>query len=88
VETVNDIHEHLKNYSTNDAWTVWGEWFLADRQTRAISPFSSVTIPQFVENRIQQHTPEALGQADSLTLGNTNLLQQISAARRALVEEK
>jgi hypothetical protein len=37
----------LEQAPGNDDWVVWGRWFLADRATRTISPFSKVTIPEY-----------------------------------------
>ena len=42
-ETLRKIREQLIRSETSDSWTKWGRWFLADRATRAISPFSRVT---------------------------------------------
>ena len=40
------ILQQLEQAPANDDWVVWGRWFLADRATRTISPFSKVTIPE------------------------------------------
>ena len=41
------IRRQLEQAPGNDDWVVWGRWFLADRATRTISPFSKVTIPEY-----------------------------------------
>ncbi len=82
--TINQIRQELNKPSHNDDWTIWGRWFLADPATRTISPFSQMTVPQYIEDLIQENTTNSLDEAESLALGNTNFLQQISAARQSL----
>ena len=45
---------------------VWGRWFLADPAMRTISPFSKITVPQYIENRINENTAESLAEAEQL----------------------
>ena len=45
------IRQQLEQAPGNDDWVVWGRWFLADRATRTISPFSKVTIPDISSAR-------------------------------------
>ena len=72
----------------DDDWVVWGSWFLADRATRTISPFSKITVPQYIENRIKERTPQSLDEAEQLVVGNPKLLQRIFEARRTLEQPK
>ena len=51
------INEQLSREPADDPWVIWGKWFLADRSTRTISPFSQVTIPEYNENRRKENTP-------------------------------
>jgi eukaryotic-like serine/threonine-protein kinase len=70
------------NQTTNQGdWVVWGRWFLADPFTRAISPYSSMSLPEYIENRIQENIPASIDQAQWLALGNPGLLERVSAAR-------
>src|SRR4030095_3768268 len=36
------------------------KWSVADRRTRTISPFSQITVPEWLENRIKEGTVEGL----------------------------
>jgi WD40 repeat protein len=36
------------------------KWYISDRRSRAISPFSPVTVPEWLENRIEEGTVEGL----------------------------
>jgi dipeptidyl aminopeptidase/acylaminoacyl peptidase len=44
---IGHIRRQLEQAPGNDDRVVWGRWFLADRATRTISPFSKVTIPEY-----------------------------------------
>ena len=78
-----EIREQLSRAPDGDDWTIWGRWFLANRSTRTISPFSKVTVPEYIEKRIKEKTPESLDEAERLAVGNAELLKRIEQARRA-----
>ena len=88
LETIKQIREKLSHEPGDDDWVVWGRWFLADPATRTISPFSKITVPQYIENRIKESTAESLAEAEQLAYGNTNLLARISEARSKLEQAK
>ena len=84
VETMKQIRADLQREQVNDDWILWGRWFLADPSTRTISPFSKVTMPEYIENRIKENTPESLAEAEQLASGNAELLSRVSQARAAV----
>ena len=45
------------------------------------SPFSKITIPEYIENRIKENTPASLDEAERLAVGNAGLLKRIANAR-------
>jgi dipeptidyl aminopeptidase/acylaminoacyl peptidase len=47
------IRQQLAQAPTNDDWVVWGRWFLADRATRTISPFSKVTMAEHLKRQAE-----------------------------------
>jgi hypothetical protein len=53
VEVLNQIRQKLNQDPGDDDWAVWGRWLLADPATRTISPFSKVTVPEYLENNIK-----------------------------------
>jgi WD40 repeat protein/predicted Ser/Thr protein kinase len=63
-KTLDKIRQDLKTMPDNDDWVIWGRWFLADPATRTISPFSKITIPEYIEDRIKEHTAEPLDGAE------------------------
>jgi len=78
------LKEQLQHQASQDDWTIWGRWFLADPSTRTISPFSKITVPNYIENRIKENTAESLDEAEQLAIGNAELLKRIKKAREAL----
>jgi eukaryotic-like serine/threonine-protein kinase len=54
-EILNQVRQKLSQEQGDDDWVVWGRWFLADPATRTISPFSKVTVPEYIEYRIKEH---------------------------------
>jgi hypothetical protein len=61
-----------------------GRWLLADPLTRTIAPYSEITVPEYIERRIKEHTAESLAEAERLAFGNVEMLKRISQARTAL----
>jgi WD40 repeat protein len=88
VETLNQIRQRLNQETGEDDWLVWGRWILADRATRTISPFSKITIPQYIENRIMETTSDSLAEAERLAEGRPELSQRIAKARKLLEQIK
>jgi len=82
-QVLEEIREQLGKSSVDDDWTVWARWFLADRSTRTISPFSKITVPEYIENRIKENTPASLDAAEQVALGSAELLGRIAKAREA-----
>jgi hypothetical protein len=87
-ETLNQIREQLTHQPGDDDWVLWGRWLLADHATRAISPFSKITVPEYIENRIKRKTRQSLAEAEQLASDRPEVLQRISEARETLEEPK
>jgi WD40 repeat protein len=79
-----EIREQLANAPKDDEWATWGRWFLADRSTRTISPFSKITIAEHIEYCIEEKTQESLDEAEQVAVGRAEVLQCIAQAREAL----
>jgi len=69
--------------ATND-YTRWAKWFLSDRATRTIAPLSSITLPEYVQRRIEENTLESLQEA--VRLSPTNGLALARFATRLLAQ--
>ena len=85
-ELIAQVRQELGQGQDGDDWIIWGRWFLADPATRTVSPFSKVTVSEFIENRIKENTVESLATAERLALGNTGLRERIAGARKHLDE--
>lgn len=59
---------------------------MANPETRTISPFSTVTVPDYIENRIKENTAESLGEAERLAYGNVEQAQRIEQALERSVQ--
>jgi hypothetical protein len=86
--SIGGILAQLDQAPTNDPWTDWGRWFLADPSTRTISPYSKVSVAEYIENRLQENTLESLAQAERAADGLTEILKRIQSARVALEHAK
>ncbi len=48
---------------SSDPYTRWAKWLLADRRTRALSPASPLTLPEYIQQREQEKTWDGLYEA-------------------------
>ncbi len=69
----------------SDFYTRWAKWFFADRSTRTISPNSPVTLPDYVQRRIDENTFESLD--DAVRLDPTNGLALARLALQVLKQD-
>jgi WD40 repeat protein len=53
-ETIAQMRQYLQNQPYNGDGVRWGRWLLANRSTRTISPFSSITALQYIENHLHE----------------------------------
>ena len=84
---VNSVREQLQESAAND-WVTWGRWFLAKPDTETISPHSSMTLAEYVENRIESGTTEAVEECERLPLLGPQLLHRIEQARAKLEQQQ
>jgi WD40 repeat protein len=83
-EVIKQIREKLSHEPDDDHRVVWGRWFLADPSTRTISPYSELTVPEYIENRMKENTFASLAEAEELAFGNPTLLARIAELRARL----
>jgi hypothetical protein len=64
-------------------YTRWAKWFFADPSTRTISPDASITVPEYVQRRIQENTlaslQEAVHRSPNNALAYARLAKQVRA---------
>jgi hypothetical protein len=78
------LRQMLATASGTDIYSHWARWFFADRSTRTISPFSSLTVPEYVQRRIQEDTLDGLNEA--VRLEPTNGLAFARLAKQVLAQ--
>jgi WD40 repeat protein/serine/threonine protein kinase/tetratricopeptide (TPR) repeat protein len=83
-EALNQVRHELFQANGEEDWLTWGRWLLGDRSQRALSPFSTITIPDRIESLLKQQTAAALDQAEQLAAVDDEQLQRIARAREAL----
>jgi dipeptidyl aminopeptidase/acylaminoacyl peptidase len=74
------LQQRLVGDSRADYYARWGKWFFSDRATRTISPYSAVTVPEYIQRRIQANTLDSLREA--VRLSPTNALALARLARQ------
>lgn len=65
-----DLRQQIAAQLSTNFYDNWGRWFFADRSTRAISAFSTVSIPEYVRRRIEENTEPSLYEAVHLAPHN------------------
>jgi len=91
VEVLYRLRQTLSANTTSDSYGRWARWFFADSATRTISPSSNVTVPEYVNRRIEENTRESLQEATLLSSTNAlafaRLAQQLVATNQAMGAE-
>src|SRR5438094_506110 len=64
------FREQLRTLTGDNELSRFGRWFVADPSTRTISPLSSITVPEFVSQRLQENTSESVEEAYRIDPGN------------------
>jgi WD40 repeat protein len=73
------IRSSLETTNSGTPFTQWGRWFLANRSARTTSPFSAITVEDFVARYIESGKPSYL--RDALELQPNNSLALAKLAR-------
>jgi WD40 repeat protein len=86
IQALNQLRQTLRDQSGSDDWLVLSRWLLADGSTRTISPFSKITIPEWIEGRLGENTTNSLAEAEQVAIGtgDAGLLDRIARAREKL----
>jgi hypothetical protein len=61
-----------------DAWVRFGRWFLDDGKTRLISPYSSKTTGEYLRERLDEDTTEALELATNVAPDDAELFVRLA----------
>jgi WD40 repeat protein len=52
-EKFNRIRQERLDSTSNDPWEIFGRWLFSDPETRTISPWSSVTVPDYLAREVE-----------------------------------
>jgi len=80
-----ELQRQLSKSSASDVWTRWMKWFFAEPAARTISPFSGITVSEYVQRRIEENTLDGLKVA--VKLSPTNGLALARLARAFLTDD-
>lgn len=75
-----NLREQLTAGEGTDFYMRWAKWFFAPSATRALSPSSPITVPEYVQRRIEEDTLESLREAVSLAPTNAVALARLGRA--------
>ena len=72
------LRKALRNLTGGDDLSRFGQWLAADPYTRTISPVSSITVPEFVAQRLAENTSESVDEAYRLDPGNPLIVASLA----------
>jgi len=75
------LHRELSAKTTRDPFTRAAAWFFGKRETRTMSPFSDLTVSEYVAQCIADGNDALLDHAESLAAGHSDWLARIQAKR-------
>jgi hypothetical protein len=82
------LHDTLKHQAESTAATQpsarWMTWFLADHLHRTISPFSALTVAEWIVNRLEENTADGMQSVWEIDPNNARCLARL--ARRVIGE--
>src|SRR6185369_11477120 len=74
------LKRQLSQNPETNVWTRWAKWFFADPVDRTISPFSDVTVEEYIQHRIDENTLESLQEAVKAAPTNGLVLARLTRA--------
>jgi tetratricopeptide (TPR) repeat protein len=77
------MREKLNSFAPEKTMTRWLTWFLADRETRLISPFAAQSTSEYLQQRIEDDSRESLTHA--LRIAPLNSLVQARLGRKLMM---
>jgi hypothetical protein len=79
VEALYLLRQKLAANSGQDPYARWARWFFGDSARRSISPSSDMTVPEYVQRRIEDNTRESLQEATLLCATNALAFGRLAA---------
>jgi hypothetical protein len=79
------IREELRTFPSENEWAVWGRWFLDDRSESTISPYSKLTLSEYIDGLLREGNLKSIGDAEQAAIGHAKLWARVALARQALL---
>jgi hypothetical protein len=76
--SLNNVRAAVSVARKDDFYARWGTWFVADRATRTLSPFSDWTVPDEVAALIDEGSLPSLRKALRMAPANPRVLQKLA----------
>jgi eukaryotic-like serine/threonine-protein kinase len=73
------VRERLARQTGEDFYSRWVRWFLADRSTRTISPYSSMRVQDYAARLIRENTAESIWEVVRFQPTNAVVLARLGA---------
>ncbi len=73
-----ELRQSLATANDADFYNRWGKWFLADRNSRAISPFCELGIDQFLRSLLDENSFESVLEAVAIAPDNARALARLA----------
>jgi len=86
IQTITRLRQQLQTAPPDAPGAAWGRWLLDDSSQRSISPFSTMSMAAYLQQRIDENTSPSLDEARKLALGDSNLVQHIDNLRDRLAQ--
>jgi len=84
---VEKLRADLLASKADDAWTRFGRWYFSPPDQRAVSPWSKLSLQQYVDQLLALNTKESLNYARQLTFDHPAWALKIDAAQKALLSK-
>jgi hypothetical protein len=78
------LRTQLLASKSTDLWSVYGRWYFSDSAERPISPWSTVSLQQYVDSLIALGDKDSLDYAYAISFDHPVWMERISALRAKL----
>ncbi len=80
-----EVGQRLSEIAGEDLYTRWAQWYFADLDSRPLTPFTTTTVPEYVQQRLQEN--RLAGLYEALRLEPTNGLVMARLAGHLLEQD-
>jgi len=85
-DSYNRIQAERMAPTSDTAWDNFAKWAFSDPEARTISPWASLTGPEYIQRLIAEGSSDSLDQAERLSIGHPKELEQIASKRSELTQ--